>query len=460
MPIWLGKRPGERPAPAESRTFRGAALIGVLGLVWLARLIATRFGSRQASSSSLPQAAAPSAQLTASPDSAPARPAPSPDSGRSRSSRTGALALVLALALAWLSISAYNWLRHRYPPADLTASTTSLGTLQPLSLEAPDGGGDPTSWLVTASYVGRLVVSGPDVGTAEIIVPLPRSQCRTMAADLGATCDSGGQVSMRSPVTFAWSSPQSINSTDDRAVVSTSLDIASSDAGPGSLSVTVLAQANVPPSLCFSSPFQPESVTLTVTSGQHHFRHSFPGYNTPGFTHIDHCADGMPVFVGSAGSGFPPELGFEGIRALTLRAWASTGKLQGFAGEIDLDPPGEATVLGSPTIVSLRSSQSLPLDASLSINPASRSLVVRSKAATSVVTSSGQLVPSYWARNTDYLVPVLGGLVTVLFNLLGVSTQVLADAMNRWRGPVRWWRDRRARKQRKRSQNKEVRHAT
>jgi len=446
IPSWPGRRPRDKPASAESRVVTGVALIGALGLVWLVRLIATYLGSRQATSPS--RGAAPAAQLTPGPDTAPARPAPDPDSAGGRSPRTGWLALVLAAVLAWGSFYGYNWLRHTFPPAHLTASTTNLGTTQPLSLEAPNGGGGPTSWQVPASYIGRLVVSGPDLGTAEIILPLPRSQCRMMEADLGANCGPGGQVSVSTPVTFAWSSPQLVNTTDDSKVPSTSINITSSGAGPGSLSVTVLSQANAPPSLCFSPPFQLQPVTLTVTSASHPpFRYEFPGYDAPGFRSIP-CADGLPVFVGSPGSGFPPELGFEAIRSLTLNAWAPTAKLQGFAGEVDLDPGG-ATVLGSPTIVSLSSGETMPLAASVGINLGSESLVVQTKAATSVMTSSGQLVPSYWARNTDWLVPVLGGLVTVLFNLFGVSTQVLADAMDRRRGPVRWWRDRKAGKQRK-----------
>jgi hypothetical protein len=462
MSIWPQRRPGEKPAVSESRALTGAALIGVLGLFWLVRLVATRLGSRQANSSPSPPAAAPPAPLTPSPDPAPARPAPSPDGARARSPRTGWLALVVASALAWGSFSAYSWLRHTYPPADLTASTTSLGALQPLSLEAPNGGGGgSTSWQVMASLIGRLVVSGGGTRTTEIILPLPRSQsqCRAMAARLGATCEPGNKVSVSSPVTFAWSSPQLIDTTDDRQIPSTSIEIASSGAGLGSLSVTVLAQTSASPSLCFSSPSQPGTVTLTVTSGSPlPFQAHFPGYNTPGFAPIPQCADGLPVIVGSAGSG-PPEVDFKRIGSLTLHAWAQTGKLQGFAGEIDLDPGGP-TVLGSPTIVSLGSRQAVPLESSVSVNPGSQSFVVHSTEATSVITSTGQLVPSYWARNTDWLVPVLGGLVTVLFNLFGVSTQVLVDAVNRRRGPVQWWRDRRARKQRERSQEKEVRHAT
>jgi hypothetical protein len=460
MSIWSRRRPGEKPAAPGSRALTGVALIGVLGLVWLVRLVATRLGSRQANSSSSPPAAAPSARLTPSPDTTLARPAPDPDSGRARSHRTGWLALVLASALAWGSFSVYHWLRDAYPPADLTATTTSLGTLQPLSLEAPDGGGGSTSWQVMASFIGRLVVSGPETGRTEIILPLPRSMCRKVAVGLGATCEAGGWVSVSSPATFAWSSPQLIDTTDDSKIPSTSIEIASSGTGPRSLSVTVLAQTRALPSLCFSSPSQPGTVTLTVTSGSHlPFHHQFAGYNTPGFAPIPQCADGLPVRVGSPGKGLPPEVDFEGISSLTLHAWAPTGKLQGFAGEIDLDPGGP-TVLGSPTIVSLGSRQTMPLETSVSINPGSQSFVVHSTQATSVITSSGQLVPSYWSRNTDYLVPVLGGLVTVLFNLFGVSTQVLVDAVNRRRGPVQWWRDRRARKQRRRSQEKEVRHAT
>jgi len=357
-----------------------------------------------------------------------------------------------------LSVSIYNWLRHDHPAVNLRASTKSLGILQHLSMEAPTRD-DRVRWLVSASYVGRLVVSGPEMGTAKIILPLPKSQCRAIVAKVGGSCSPGGHLSLSSPVTFAWSNPQLINSTDDRQVASTSVNIASSGARPGALSVTLLAQTNARPSLCFSSPFQPQPVTLTVTSRQGQFSFPFSGY-FPGFVGINHCADGLPVFVGSTGSGFPPALEFEEIRTLRIRAWATAGNLQGFAGEIDLDP-GETTVLGHPTIVSLRSSKTPPLVASLRINPQGRILTVRSKAATSVITNSGQLVPSAWAQNTDFLVPLLGGLLSVLvINPLTVSTQMLMDAMKRCRGPIQWWRGRRARKRRKRSQKKEVRHAT
>jgi hypothetical protein len=195
------------------------------------------------------------------------------------------------------------------------------------------------------------------------------------------------------------------------------------------------------PSICFVSPLNPS--TLTITIGLRRFIYHFGG------NQIVPCAQGISALIGSPGTGLPPAFEFDGINALTVSARGPAGTLQGFAGQIALDPGG-TTVLGSSAVVSLRSTEASPLATSLNIAPGSQSLTIASTATTSVITSSGQLVPSEWARQSDVLIPLLGGFVTALVVApLGVSLQVLMDALKRWQGPLPRRDRRRGKKERR-----------
>jgi hypothetical protein len=128
-----------------------------------------------------------------------------------------------------------------------------------------------------------------------------------------------------------------------------------------------------------------------------------------------------------------PTFQFGGISTLQLDAWAPTGVLYGFAGQIELNPGG-TTVPGNPILLCSRTT-TCPLHAVLDIEPSSQALTVSSGAATSVVSNDGQLVPSVWAENSDVLIAAFGFVLTLLFvTPLTAAIQTLARALGRWLG--------------------------
>lgn len=425
MPGCLGRGPGERAELLRSRARLMAVLIGALGLISAAaiRLIAAFAGRRRIASP--PSPGGHGAAVL------PAQPAPNPHTAPSRPGVRGCvvqlLALAITVALGGLAIFVYNELSHWHRPVTLTASTHNLGILRHMTLSSAVGSSPTVRWLAESGYVKQLMVNGPEVGSAEIILPLPHSQCRAMATALDARCRGGGKLSISTPVAFGWSSPEQVASTGGRMVVAGGLDVASSVVRADALRLTLSTRTNDRPSLCFSSPLKP--VRLVVNSGLHHFNYLFGG-NEGMVT----CTTALSVLVGSAGKGLPPALEFGGISALTLLAWAPDGTLQGFSGQLVLGHGG-TTVLGSPTAVSLHARDAAPLAASLDIGPARQSLTVRSAAVTSVVTNSDQIVPSEWDRDAAFVVPLLGAFVSVLvFAPLVVSVQMFMDTLKRWQG--------------------------
>jgi hypothetical protein len=398
-------------------------------LVWVARALAGSRPPAWAGSSGRADTAAPGANLAPGQHAAPPQPTPDLDGAPLRPGWYGFALLVIAVVAAGCAIFLYNWLSQWHWPVTLTASATVSAPhesiLQDLELTAGMNG-SPVRWLVDSGSARQLTVSGPDTGTAEIILPLRRSWCARMAARLKASCG-GGQLSLNSPVTFDWSNTQQFASTDaPQRTVSSRLDITEAIARPGVLEMEVTAVTRARPSLCFSSPLN--AVTLTVTSGPLHFRHKFSGHEP-----TVPCASGTSVLIGSPGSGMPPALAFVGIRTFGLRAWASAASLHGFAGQLELDPGG-TTVTGGPADVLVCSRKAgCPLAATLGIGEAGQagqSLVVHSHAATNVITKGGQLVPSAWARKTAIFGPLLGGFVSALVvGPLTVFMQVLMDAM-------------------------------
>lgn len=332
--------------------------------------------------------------------------------------------LVIAVVAAACAIFLYNWLSGWHWPVKVTASATvlPLNARIPQDLSLTAGKGSPVQWVVDSGYIRHLTVSGPDNGTAEIILPLPRSWCAAIAAKLDSKCNGSGQMTMPSPVTFDWSNHEEFGSTDGLKVVSASLNITQAMAKHGGLHMDVWANTKTRPSFCFSSPQSANK--LTLYSGARSFSHRFSGNEPTVF-----CSSGVSVVIPSA-----PAFEFAGIGSFLLHAQASAASLHGFAGQLQLNPGG-TTVSGDPSDVLVCSKKAAcPLDATLGIGQRGPPLVVRSDAATSVITGDGQLVPSAWARKTAIFGPLLGGLVTALVvGPLTAFMQVLTDALKNWR---------------------------
>jgi hypothetical protein len=330
---------------------------------------------------------------------------------------------------AGLLIFAYIWLNQRRWPVSLTAKASAsignVGILQDLRLTAADHGSD-VGWLVDHGSVRQLTVSGSN---AQVILPLPPSECRAAAIRLQAECTASGQLRASYPVTISWSSVQGFASTGAREVASASLDV-TPVVTAGALRVDVTADARARPSLCFTSPQQ--AVKLTLVSGPRSFRYTFTG-NEP----VVSCyppAAGLSVLAGPAGTGLPPAIEFDGIRGLLLHARAPAGILYGFAGQLELTP-GPTTVPGNLTLL-CSAKAPCPLTVEFDVGAESQSLIVSSNAATSVVTDGGQLVPSAWSQRTDILAPVFGFLFSILvIPPLGAVVQGLIEALKRWPAP-------------------------
>jgi hypothetical protein len=373
----------------------------------------------------------------ASPDA----PATERDGAPRRAGWFGLATLALAVGCGVIALFSYNELSNWYRPVGLLASSHDVVALTHLTLTSP-GAGSAVPWTLKTAYVGQLQVSGPDSGTARVNLPLPSSYCQRLAAKLGGQCDASNQLLIPVPATFTWSAtPPLLRSAGGRPAISTGLDISGSAPRPGTLAVTLAAQAARQPSLSFSQPIAP--TTLVVRHGSRLYSHHFGG-------NAGTAPTGLAVIAGSAGSGRPPLLSFSRIGLLSLVARGQVAAITGFSGRIDIGAGG-TTVLARRSVVSMQAAGA-PLVTRLRIGPAGQSAGIRSAKVTSVMTASGQLVPSEWARATAFWAPVLGGFVTAaVLTPLSVSVQVLTDALKNWPGP--------ARRRRHKRRGKEERHA-
>ena len=380
----------------------------------------------------------------------------SDDGRRSRPGLYGWSALALAGLIAGASIFAYNWLNHLYPSVTLAASSGNLSVLQGLTLSAPRGSSVESA---QQGVVQALMVTGPAQGTAEVTLPVPESQCHEMATVLNTSCTDGRELPIGNPVIFTWSKPQVVSSSS--LLASAGLDVIPSLAQAGALRVTITAtQASSPPSACFEAPYG--GADLTVISGSRTFHYpdrSSSSWQATCSAGISDAGITVRVALGNGiqGNSMPPAFEFDGISTLAACASAPDGTVQGFAGQVNLDPGG-TNIQGSPTTISLQADNPSPFIVSLDIGPNSQisapppctpgqasesaacpaassgSLAVCGGAATSVITSSGQHVPSEWARESAVWVPLLGGVVAAgVVAPLGVSVQALMDALKRLR---------------------------
>ena len=338
--------------------------------------------------------------------------------GPTRSGWWGAAALAVGAVLcAAVSVLGYNWLSHRYWPVVLTVTTSSQSNGQQIMLT---GDGRNARWGVSG-YVGQLTVTGPPGGSAEIMLPVPVTQCGTVLAMLHVACGAGGVLRLATPAEFSWSAAQELYSVGGLQAAS-EVELEPSTGAHGAQGVTMV-MTDAHPVLCM---FPTGRARLTIAAGGHSYTARFTGYTG---------CDGITVVVGSAGDA-PPALELGGLNGVRLRGSAPAGTLQGFAGQVMLTPGG-TSVPGSGTPVSLKAAGH-GLSASLGIKPGSQTLSVTAHAATSVMTSAGQLVPSLWSREAAVFGPLLGGFVTAFVVApLGVAVGVLTDALKRWRGPRR-----------------------
>ena len=440
-------RTGPRPDPAPARrgVATAAALIAALGLA-LAALIRMVISFAARRRPSLPPAddkAEPGSNTSRSTGTSggTGAAAPPPEQARSvaesPSSRpsggSGCLLLLLAIGCALLSIFAYTWLRDWHRPAHLTASASNLKVLQRLALMTTDGGAPAVHWHVAGS-VRQLKVLGTNTGTAEIILPLARSNCPMMARKLKLppTSCTGGGLSMSSPAEIAWSSAQFLTSGQ---MVSRRLDVVPSPGPASALRVALSAQTRSSPTICFSPQ---GAVTLRLI----HSNGSYTKHMIASGSFRCEGGAGLAVLIGKGRAGSPPAFEFDGISSLTVSALGPAGLLQGFAGQVELKPGGK-TVLASPTIVSLNTENNAShaglINVGLSVGnatPGSQPLIVTSGAVTSVATNNGELVPSVWDTDNGFVAPFLGGFVTMLvLTPLWAAMQAFLDVLNRW---ARW----------------------
>jgi hypothetical protein len=377
----------------------------------------------------------------AAPDASEPEPEPEPEPARPhaavaadatsddspvRSGWYGLLVLVLALICLVGAIFGYDWLDSWYRPVQLTVSTSNLSQLAHLTLTSR--GGSPVRWKVVTGTVRQLLASEPADGVADVILPLPVSACPSLASQLGTTCDSRGRLAIGAPATLTWSTAETLQTVTP--VRSSGLDIASTAIRPSALTVTLSARTDQVPALCFDFPLQAATLTIRENSG-HPVPVTFPG------NQVVPCSAGVQLLIGTAGQGEPPAIELTGIGNLAIKATAAGADLQGFAGLIDLTPGG-SKVLESPTVLAMRSRAPVLLSTDFQVGPAGQLMTMNSGAADSVMTDTGQLVPTEWSRQRVLTVPILGGLVTALvFTPLGVAVQILMDWLKKWRGPRR-----------------------
>jgi hypothetical protein len=331
--------------------------------------------------------------------------------------------VVCAVVCAAASVLGYNRLSHWYRPVVLNLSTDSQGNGQQVVLTG--SGKHPVRWGVSG-YVGQLTVVGPPGGSAEIMLPVPVTQCGAVLAQLHVACGAGGLLTLPSPTEFSWSVAQELSGQGGLQTAA-ELSLEPSTGAHGAQSVT-MAMTDAHPVLCL---FPTGRAKLIIAAGGYRY--------TATFTQFTAC-DGITAVIGSAG-GTPPALELGGIDGVRLTGRAPDGMLQGFTGQVMLNPGG-TSVPGGATPVSLKAAGA-GLAASLDVKPGGQDLSVMANAATSVMTASGQLVPSQWSREAVVYGPLLGGFVTAFVVApLGVSVGVLTDALKRWRGPrwPRWFR--------------------
>jgi hypothetical protein len=369
---------------------------------------------------------------TATGDDTGPRQTRSPESSGPKRPGLYALALLLIAGIcAGVAIAGYNKLNSWRLTVSATASASGPATgtvLENLSLTGASG--DPVHWTLLPAYARRLTVTGAGQGQALVQLPIPLSACPQLGMQLGVSCTRSGEVTLPSPVTFSWSTPALFSS----GGVLTSLDVGAVRLQPGQTEVDITPTMAGYPSVCAGVAVPTMPSLLTVTSGPRTFQYPF----SPTGPNLS-CYGGVSIMVGRGG-GAPPVLELGDVSGWKLTASHATGAtLQGFTGQLALQP-GTTTVTRGED-VKMRSAGTTAL--AITVNRGSANLSVHSKAAASVLTQAGELVPSFWTRETAITSPVLGGFVAVF--VLGPLTafmQLVTDRLKNWPGPS-WPRRRR-----------------
>jgi hypothetical protein len=421
VPI-IGPGMGSSEGPPRGRAVRTGVSIGLALLGLIVALVRSR-RRRSARPGPDPDREGPAHPAVNAPTVGKAFPEDAPhsrgkagaDDAPIRPGWYGAVALVIAVLFAALSLFIYNQLDHWYRPVELSVQTNDPASGQQAMLGADTGPG--VAWTLDGD-VGQLTVVGP--GSAEIMLPVPVTQCGAVIAQLDVPCGPQG-ISLPSPAEFSWSTAQTLSSQGNDETAA-ELDLEPSAGAHGSQSL-VMSVTNAVPTLCFAVLTR---ATLTITVGRHHYVQGFPGFTT--------CS-GLAAMVSSPGPA-APSLELTGLDGLTVTASTPTATLQGFTSQITLNPGG-MSVQGAATVVALGSAGG-SLSATLQVAPGSPALTMQTQPATSVMANGSQLVPSEWNRETVVFGPLLGGFVTVLVvTPLGLSLGVLTDALKRWPGPRR-----------------------
>lgn len=319
----------------------------------------------------------------------------------------GCATLLAAMLIVCAMIFFFGLLRDMRPPVKLTASTRGLTGLQDITLTGNGPAHQLVQWSLSGS-VQELAFSG--FGTAVAILPLPVSDCEKMAGALQASCV-GHRVLLNSPSAITWSRADPVYSAPSMQTAA-SLEVAPTPAGY----VNLFAQGSLPPALCFDPP--PQTTKLQVTRGTLRFLATVPGLQTT------ECNEGLAVVIRTPGARDSELIELGGISSVTVAGSAPEALTQGFAGPIVLDPGG-TTIIGSPSQVTMDAARDAAVSAVMSTGTASQSLDVNSGSADMVITSAGELVPSEWARNSDIVVPLFGGVVTLAVAVLSGAAQEL-----------------------------------
>jgi hypothetical protein len=357
-----------------------------------------------------------------------------------------AAANAMAAIFLYNGLSNWRWSTHLFASASAPASSVLFE-----QLHVAGAHGRPVRWQIDDAYIRQLTVAGAAQGTAAILLPIPRTFCRAMARGLGAggSCTASGQLTLASPVTFAWSGLELVSSAAGH-IGSASLDVTENLVSPGQPAVDISPTRAHYPSLCFGLPGHP--VTVTITHGADSYPYQFVSTEA----NLS-CTQGVSIIVGSDSSA--PVFELTGVQGLTMSAVGQSAAIQGFSGQLNLNPGSDTFTHGPEHVSAAAPASAGPVQTTLITGQDLQKLTIHSTGVTSVLTDDGQLVPPAWTRLTAVFAPLLGGYVTAaVFGPVTAFVQLLTDGLKTWRGPA-WLRRLAARIRRRVQPGEEGSHA-
>jgi ketosteroid isomerase-like protein len=332
------------------------------------------------------------------------------------------IALGIAVIGAIGAIVAYNWLRTWRTPVSLTLATQGVTDLAHLTLNGPDG---RVTWGIQTAQVRKLSAVAGGGGSLGLHLPISAEECRTVEERLGGRCRDDG-LHIGAPLDIIWTTPQSLSSQPGRNLRASRLDVSLEERGD-TLRLGMLAVGMAQPRLCFAPPLAQARLTIRRGGMVRRWRLST--------REIVPCGQGLQLVVGSGpGTGPPPTVELGGVEAIHLTGSAAEAVIEGLRGRLTL-VPGEAHVFDSPASLAVRAPGRL-VSATLAFGPSAQSLRLNSGGVTSALTEAGELVPAAWERDPGIILPIFGGLVTVLvISPLGVAIQGVMGILGRIRWP-------------------------